>query len=206
LTVEGCAEIHLGPEGELVVPMRVNGRIVSTQQIWDDGTKKFFPGAPVKGAVHVLCRKESTVTIFCEGVATGMCIFAAVPEASVIVCFSAGNLIEVAKHAKPTGFTVVAADNDEETATRMDGKNPGLAAGQEAATLLKCGLAVPDDTLGSDWLDQQNDWIRRKSDDNTVSRFKKRPELIRQNAKAKLRMAIMRQAVYLPPLLTENTP
>ena len=101
------------PEGEnkLVVAMRKGGRIVGCQLINDEGDKKFLYGQETKGAVFTLDAKG--VPIFCEGLATGLSIQAVMRankmRYTIHVCFSAGNLKEVASLI-PNG--IVVADND----------------------------------------------------------------------------------------------
>ena len=96
----------------LVVPMRMDGHLIGCQLIQGDGTKKFLFGQRSKGAAYVIDGKG--VPIFCEGYATGLSIRAAMKAMkhryTVYVCFSAGNMREVA--SKLNGGLVV-ADNDE---------------------------------------------------------------------------------------------
>ena len=94
-----------------VIPMRANGKLVGCQLISEDGTKKFLSGQRTKGAVAVLDNKG--VPILCEGYATAMSIRRALKAVKsrykIIICFSAGNILEVAKDYRD-GFIV--ADND----------------------------------------------------------------------------------------------
>lgn len=96
----------------LVVPMRLDGHLIGCQLIQGDGTKKFLFGQRTKGAAYVIDSKG--VPIFCEGYATGLSIRAAMKAMkhryTIYVCFSAGNMREVA--AKINGGLVV-ADNDD---------------------------------------------------------------------------------------------
>lgn len=197
LGVEGCAGVRLGPRGELVIPMERGGELVSVQRIAPDGDKKFWPGAPSKGASFTISRPRSTVTVLCEGFATGATVFAAIPEASVIVTFSAGNLVEVAEGLKVHGMVAVACDDDHETAVRI-GKNPGREAGERAAALLGCGCAVPEaqSFSGSDWNDFYSWRLRVLNDDRMLSSFKKRPEMLRRTVLSEIRAAVMRCAVF----------
>ena len=98
-------------EGKLVVPMRVEGHLVGCQLIDKDGVKKFLYGQQTKGATARIDAKG--VNILCEGYATGMSIRAALRLAkvryNVIVCFSANNMIEVAKQYPDC---LVVADHD----------------------------------------------------------------------------------------------
>lgn len=98
----------------LLVPMwnfRDYGKdLFSVQSIAADGAKKFLPGGRAKGAVH---RIGSAHELWhCEGYATALSIVEGLRrlcrKASVVICFSAGNLAYVAQHM---GGTIV-ADND----------------------------------------------------------------------------------------------
>jgi len=98
-------------EGKLVIAMRREGRIVGCQLINDEGEKKFLYGQQTKGATFTFDAKG--VPIFCEGLATGLSIQAVMRankmRYTIHVCFSAGNLKEVARLI-PNG--IVVADND----------------------------------------------------------------------------------------------
>lgn len=98
-------------EGKLVVPMRVNGSLVGCQLIDQDGVKKFLYGQQTKNAVAEINAKGQTWLV--EGYGTGLAVRAALKRAkvryNVVVCFSAGNMIEVAKNY-PDCFVI--ADND----------------------------------------------------------------------------------------------
>lgn len=95
----------------LVIPMRIGGRLVGCQLVDGEGNKKFLYGQQTKGASFVIDAKG--VPIFCEGYATGLSIRAVMQAMKVRytihVCFSAGNLKEVARGI-PGG--IVVADND----------------------------------------------------------------------------------------------
>lgn len=100
---------------ELVVPMRdaSNYRnVLSIQRIDVDGGKRFLPGGQAKGAVYIMGTGDDVV--LCEGYATALSIQAALKalyrQARVAVCFSAGNIANVAKALQ--GRKVVVADND----------------------------------------------------------------------------------------------
>lgn len=103
-------------DGRLVVPMRDIGNykhINSVQWINDAGDKLFLPGGAAKGAVMML--GVGSEYWLCEGYATGLSIRAALEhlhrQARVVVCFSAGNLVEVAGQMQ--GRRHVIADNDK---------------------------------------------------------------------------------------------
>jgi len=98
-------------EGKLVVAMRREGRMVGCQLINNEGDKKFLYGQQTKGATFTFDAKG--IPIFCEGLATGLSIQSVMRankmRYTIHVCFSAGNLKEVARSI-PNG--IVVADND----------------------------------------------------------------------------------------------
>ena len=109
----------------LVVPMFRDGHLVGCQLINKEGEKKFLKGQRTKGASFTIDAKG--VPIFCEGLATALSIRAVMKlikiRYTIHVCFSAGNMKEVAGRV-PGGFVV--ADNDPngvgEQAARDTGK------------------------------------------------------------------------------------
>ena len=152
LTMQGCTNLRIDADGWLVIPVEVNGCIISLQKIAPDGTKRFWSGASVKGGCYVLDRNNAASTVLCEGFATGLAIYQSMPDCRVIVCFDCGNMIAVANRLKLSGLCVVAADNDTSTFQRI-GKNPGIEKGTEAAQIIGCGLAYPESIEGSDYAD-----------------------------------------------------
>lgn len=110
------------PDATLLVPMRnlatneLQGaqiiRWLPEEMKWE---KKMVPGMRAKGAVLRLGSKTAAETILCEGYATGLSIELAARQlrlnASVLICFSASNLVFVAGLLKGRGF--VFADNDK---------------------------------------------------------------------------------------------
>lgn len=156
LTALGCAGLRVA-KAMLVVPVWHGDWIVSVQTITDAGEKRFWPGAPVKAGCYVIERKGAALTVFCEGLATGLAVFQSMRSARVVVCFDAGNLLPVVQRLKPSGAVVIAADNDHETAARI-GVNPGLKKAQEAAQEAGCGIAYPEGIQGSDWADALIEW------------------------------------------------
>lgn len=167
LSMVGCGNLRVDGE-QLVVPMydcredpfHSGPRLISFQTIAPDGAKKYRAGCTSQYATYPLTRKRAVVTCYAEGFATGLAVFQAMPDADVVVCFDAGNLVRVAKEVKPTGLAVVVADNDWETAERI-GTNPGIQKGQEAAGAIGCGLAYPEGIKGSDWCDALQEWGER---------------------------------------------
>lgn len=156
LSMLGCGGLRV--DGDLLtIPVYRNGQLVSLQTISPEGEKKYRYGCPIKGGSHVLRRPRSVVTCLAEGFATGLAIYQALPQASVIVCFDAGNMVTVAQSLQLTGMCVVCADNDWQTAGKI-GSNPGIERGKAAADALGCGLAYPEGIFGSDWADALAEW------------------------------------------------
>jgi putative DNA primase/helicase len=95
----------------IVIPMRMAGKLVGCQLIDEQGQKKFLYGQITKGASFTIDARG--IPILCEGFATALSV-QTVMRANKIpyrieVCFSAGNLKEIAsRHIN--GFIV--ADND----------------------------------------------------------------------------------------------
>jgi putative DNA primase/helicase len=171
LSMHGCTNLRIDSDGWLVIPVEVNGCIISLQRIAPDGTKRFWSGASVKGGCYVLTRANAAYTVLCEGFATGLAIFQAMPDARVIVCFDCGNMGAVVNRLKLSGLCVVAADNDYSTMARI-GKNPGIEHGKAAAAIIGCGVVWPEGIQGSDYADMH---------------FEHLTELIERNASAKVR-------------------
>lgn len=156
LTALGCVGLRVS--GELLVVPVWNGEwLVSVQTINAEGDKRFWPGAPVKGGYYVIERKGAALTVFCEGLATGLAVYQSMRSARVVVCFDAGNLVPVVERMQLAGAVVIAADNDHATAART-GINPGLKKAQEAAQAIGCGIAYPEGIEGSDWADALIEW------------------------------------------------
>lgn len=158
LDMQGCMGLRRDADGWLVVPMARRGRLVSVQRIAPDGQKRFWTGAPIAGVWYTLDRRGASLTVLCEGLATGLALYSALPLARIVVCFTASNLPKVAAQLPRNpqkGMFVVAADNDHETAARI-GSNPGLDAGHAAAALLGSGVAAPA-CKGSDWCDYRQE-------------------------------------------------
>jgi putative DNA primase/helicase len=97
--------------GMLVIPMRIDGHLVGCQMIDAEGKKKFLYGQKTKGATA--CFDNKGLPILCEGYATALSIRRTLKKSMsrycIHVCFSAGNLIEVAKRFPEC---VIVADND----------------------------------------------------------------------------------------------
>ena len=162
LTMMGCRGLRVDTTGRMIIPMTRNGWLMSVQTILPDGEKRFYAGAPVKGTHYRIERPNSVITILCEGLATGLTLFAAVQNATVIVAFTSGNMEAMARDLDWHGLCVVAADNDE-TTERKIGHNPGLVAATKAANVIGCGLAIPYcKGEGNDW----NDYFQEKLEES----------------------------------------
>jgi putative DNA primase/helicase len=102
----------------LVVPMFIANRLVGLQLIDEEGTKKFLYGQRTKGASFIMDAKG--LPILCEGYATALSIRAIMNALKmpyrIIVCFSAGNLQEVA--GTVLGGCIVADNDSSKTGQR----------------------------------------------------------------------------------------
>ena|SRR6185312_15187170 len=116
-------------DGKLLIPIRAvedYSRIISMQTIAPDGEKRFLTGGRVKGGIHRLGPPGGRVAL-CEGFATGLTLraaFALLPGPwSVVVCFSAGNLVGVAPEFPGA---IVCADHDQSKAGEDAARATGL--------------------------------------------------------------------------------
>jgi putative DNA primase/helicase len=109
-------------EDNLLVPMRnvVTNNLQGYQRIyWDAETrkwdKKMLLGMQARNAVMYMGDRGAEEVWLCEGYATGLSIHASLRsvglKASVVVCFSASNMVAVADQIK--GQRYIFADNDE---------------------------------------------------------------------------------------------
>ncbi len=103
-------------DGKLLVPMRhyqAYERVQSVQMIGPDGSKKYLPGGKASEAVYKF--GQGGEHYYCEGYATALSVMAALKRLSrdqhceVWVCFSAGNIPNVAKSRRRS---MVIADHD----------------------------------------------------------------------------------------------
>ena len=105
-------------QGSLVIPMRIDGQVVGVQLINEKGEKKFLYGQRTNDAEFILDNRG--VHIHCEGYATGLSIQQALRSLkiryTIHVCFSANNLLRVAKRY---GGVVVADNDASETGERI---------------------------------------------------------------------------------------
>lgn len=126
----------------LVVPARLGRDVRSVQIIWEDGAKKFLAGGEMGGAHHRISSGRDTW--LCEGYATGLSLRAALKglgrSDTVLVCFSAANIVKVAKDVR--GRCYVAADHD--APPDADQFN-GLGTGEHYARLAGRPYIMPPD-------------------------------------------------------------
>lgn len=154
LAVKGVKPVpglKLSKSGELVIPIYgPNSNVTSYQRIYeaDHGfEKRFMSGGRTKGGWFRIPGSE--VVCICEGFATGLSIHEAT-GCTVVIAFSGGNLISVARQAKSEKI-VICADNDA-----SKGDNPGLKYAKAAAQTINAPVAVPimpTGTQGSDFND-----------------------------------------------------
>jgi putative DNA primase/helicase len=142
LTRKGVAGglLRVDSDGLLLVPMYdVAGQLWNLQRIDATGEKRFLSGR-TKGTFYRIDGDAGRV-ILCEGFATGSTIHQAT-GATVLVCFSAGNLRTVAAElVRIDGVAYeVAADHDAN------------GTGQDAAQATGMPWIVPP-TVGHDWND-----------------------------------------------------
>lgn len=121
-----------GEVKKLCIPMRIDGRTVGLQTISDQPgfEKRFLYGQRTSEAVYVMDNKGPNW--FCEGYATGLSIRAALQAIktryTLIVCFSASNLLKVAKN-HGTGYVVADCDHPSPVAPLEGGMGIKVATG-----------------------------------------------------------------------------
>lgn len=197
LDMAGCRGLKVDREGWLVVPMAHGREIQSVQRIAGDGSKRFWSGAPTTGASYAVDRRGATLTVLCEGLATGLAIYAAVPMARVVVAFTASNLPKVAAQLPRQGMACVAADNDHGTEARI-GSNPGILSAREAASILGCAVAIPEGIEGTDWCDLRQERLGARLGREVYGKRKESEGAVRRAVDAEIARAVMRSARFLP--------
>jgi len=138
---------------DLIIPVRINGKLTSIQRIKSDGSKRFLTDGAISGGYHSIAGNDpadmSRVYI-AEGLATGATIREAT-SSHVAVAFNAGNLGKVAQSIRtklPDAEIIIAGDNDESTIGETKGKAAADAVGGK--------LVLPtfsDGESGTDWND-----------------------------------------------------
>jgi putative DNA primase/helicase len=136
LQIKGFNELEgLVLDDKLLIPMRnvVTNKLRGYQQIyWDSETrkheKKMLTGMRAKNAVFYLGDRRSEEAWLVEGYATGLSLHHALRscglKASVVVCFSASNMVAVADQIQGKKF--VFADNDESKTGEKSAISTGL--------------------------------------------------------------------------------
>lgn len=124
----------------LLVPARdVNGTLQTIQFISLDGSKRFLTGGRIGGCYCAIGKPMDSLLV-AEGYATGATLYAATGRA-VAVCFSAGNMLAVARELRlkfPGLRMIMCADND------LTPGNPGVTAATKAALAVGGVVAVPN--------------------------------------------------------------
>lgn len=116
----------------LLVPV-VRERVTISLQIISNRGKTFLSGGETKGGHLVLGHiKDAPILLMCEGWATG-CTLHQASGLPVVVCFSASNLVEVARRLSRVVSSKVLVCGDDDCATAG---NPGKAAAIKAASLI----------------------------------------------------------------------
>lgn len=162
LQKKGIYPYDIKAEGRnLAVPLsNIDGLVRSYQRISPDGTKRFYPGAPLDGLFWAigldLAKNPKTPILIGEGFATMAKIYelTSLPSVMGVTC---GNLPKVAEiiHKKyPKNKIIIMADNDKATELKRD-FNPGIQAAQ---TCVKKGYAVSFIAPEFDKPEEGTDW------------------------------------------------
>jgi putative DNA primase/helicase len=128
-------EMGLVVEDKLLIPMRnvTTNKLQGYQEIrWNEAERKYEKkmqfGMRARNAVYRLGVKTASETWLVEGYATGLSVYHALrsigSDASVVVCFSATNLVQVADQIK--GQRYIFADNDESKTGERSAEQTGL--------------------------------------------------------------------------------
>jgi putative DNA primase/helicase len=151
-TVREAVGAYIVPPGArqaILIPARRAGKVTSAQLIWEDRTKKFLFGGEMGGASHRIA--SGVFTWLCEGYATALSIRAALDglkmRCTVLCCFSASNIVAVARQAQGKAF--IAADNDP--IPKLDPFN-GLGTGEHFARQTGLSYGMPAN-VGEDFND-----------------------------------------------------
>ena len=151
LTIKGFPDMQgLVLDDKLLIPMRnvVTNKLQGYQQIFWDGPnmryeKKMLTGMRAKNAVFFLGERSAPEAWLVEGYATGLSLHAALRsvglKASVVVCFSASNMIAVADQIPNKRF--IYADNDES----KTGEKSAIATGLPWTMSDEVGFDANDD-------------------------------------------------------------
>jgi len=197
LGVEGCSGLRVDRRGDLVVPMLIKESIVSVQRITPDGTKLFWSGATTNGASYTIDRDGATITLVCEGLATGLTLYGAISNCRVIVAFNAGNLARAVVHCGVSGLCAICADNDVETKNRI-GKNPGVEGALKAAEVIGCNIVTPlCEDGGTDFDDWRQELLKKERQDNMFNKWKLTERQMAMNARSVIKSHIMPMVAFV---------
>jgi putative DNA primase/helicase len=130
--------VPAGGERAIVMPARIGMKVTSVQLVWEDGTKKFLFGGEISGASYRISKGPEFW--LCEGFATGLSLRAGLQglrhPATILCCFSAGNVLAVSRSL--TGRKFIVADNDKPLP-----QYGGLGAGEYFARQADCPYLMP---------------------------------------------------------------
>ncbi len=149
--VQPCPGLLMDGDDLIVPVLGSDGQQISYQRIDQTGGKRFAAGCLVAGGWFAI-KGDNGPLLICEGLATGSSIHEATGH-TVLVAFSAGNLLAVARMARsqyPERKVIIAADNDTKTESKT-GSNPGVEAATKAAREISGLLATPSQP--GDWND-----------------------------------------------------
>jgi putative DNA primase/helicase len=171
--------LRVGRDGRLIVPVTISQEMVSVQFIAENGDKLFLEGGRTQGGYWAIGVGGTISGPLC--IAEGFATAATIHEATgcgVIIAFSAGNLLRVAKDLRerlPSTRFILCADNDLDSEAKGKG-NPGLDAARKAARAVSELVAVPDFGPDRQYRDTDfNDLSRRRGPEG--------PEAVREAIK-----------------------
>jgi putative DNA primase/helicase len=133
----------------VIVPMVKEGRLRSLQCIKPDGFKKYMEGGEVNGCFAMI--QGTSIVALAEGYATAASIHMATGW-TVIICFTAYNLVNVAPYFRRKKCIICA---DDDYANEV---NVGKKCGLRAAAELNCKVIFPTfiNKRGTDFNDLHN--------------------------------------------------
>jgi len=150
LEIKGFKEMKaLVLEGRLLIPMRnvVTSKLQGLQSIyWDEEARKYekkmLHGMRAKNAVFCMGPREASELWFVEGYATGLSVHKALRSmglhATVVVCFSASNMVQVVDQLN--GYRFIFADND----LSKTGEKSAISTGLPWTIADECGMDAND--------------------------------------------------------------
>lgn len=147
----------------LAIPIyNIYGEMISMQFIAQNGQKRYLSGARKQGGFYVIGAKikDGDPICLCEGVATGLSLYA-ILGLSIVVAFDSGNLTPVAINLRrkyPNSQIIVAADNDCKSIY-----NTGIEKAKEASS------AIDNATIMYPvWIDKNSRQIKQSVDWNDI--------------------------------------